>query len=264
MHIIRTALAGAVLLAPPVAAQIDYRNLDEDRPARIEDAYPIERFAFELLAPYRVERHERVWTHSVVPELSYGLAPGAHAGIKAALAVRDAPGESKFALAGLRVFALVNLHNESPALPALSLRVDATAPVGGLAGEGGGLAVKALATRSFGLLRLHANASVALASPGQPAAAEPMPDWSLGLAVDRSLLRSSTVLIAELVLLREEAGAPLSLNALVGARRQLTPTLVLDAGIGRGLKDDAGPSFAFTLGLSHAFALKALMPRGAP
>ena len=53
-----TAMAAGLsltFLAPPVSAQIDYRNLDDDRPAVTEDAYPVERYAFELLAPYRFE-----------------------------------------------------------------------------------------------------------------------------------------------------------------------------------------------------------------
>jgi hypothetical protein len=45
-------------LAPPLAAQIDYRNLDDERPVATEDAYPVERHAFELLTAYRYE-HER-------------------------------------------------------------------------------------------------------------------------------------------------------------------------------------------------------------
>src|SRR6266545_3810460 len=65
----------ALLAAPPVArAQIDYRNLDDDRPTLIEDAYPIERFAFELLAPCRFEAEPRgVDRHLVVPEAPAGV-----------------------------------------------------------------------------------------------------------------------------------------------------------------------------------------------
>jgi hypothetical protein len=36
----------------PLAGQIDYRNLDDDRPLITEDAYPVERQAFEFLLPY--------------------------------------------------------------------------------------------------------------------------------------------------------------------------------------------------------------------
>ncbi len=45
----RAAVAAAVLVAAVprgAQAQIDYRNLDDDRPTRIEDAYPVERYAF--------------------------------------------------------------------------------------------------------------------------------------------------------------------------------------------------------------------------
>jgi hypothetical protein len=51
-------LATAALGAFPagqLAAQIDYRNLDEGRPLQTEDAYPIERHAFELVIPYEYE-----------------------------------------------------------------------------------------------------------------------------------------------------------------------------------------------------------------
>ena len=51
-------LAGLLAVMGPGAltAQIDYRNLDDDRPTLTEDAYPIERHAFEVLLPYRFER----------------------------------------------------------------------------------------------------------------------------------------------------------------------------------------------------------------
>jgi hypothetical protein len=43
----------ARLAAPgPLPAQLDYRNLDDDRPTVTEDAYPVERYAFEFLLPY--------------------------------------------------------------------------------------------------------------------------------------------------------------------------------------------------------------------
>lgn len=257
------ALLSAAILATPAAAQIDYRNIDDDRPTLIEDAYPIERYAFELIWPYRLERHiGGEWVHAVVPELTYGVGPGMQLGLKVPFAYQRAAGVDEFDLAGIRGFALVNLHNESRHLPGLSARLDASAPAGGLAGDGAGVALKLLATRSFGRSRLHVNGSVALVSPDEPAAAEALPRWFAGLAVDRSLLRSSTLLVAEVVVLREERERPVALNAMVGFRRQMTPTLVLDAGVGRRLRSDVGPSIALTFGLSHAFAVRALMPGG--
>src|SRR5919112_644746 len=53
----RTAavLAGLHLITVLATAQTDYRNLDAGRPVVTEDAYPVERYAFELRAPYRFE-----------------------------------------------------------------------------------------------------------------------------------------------------------------------------------------------------------------
>jgi hypothetical protein len=56
----RALVPGLTLLfgaAAPLAAQTDYYNTDAGRPVLIEDAYPTERYAFELqLAPLRLER----------------------------------------------------------------------------------------------------------------------------------------------------------------------------------------------------------------
>jgi hypothetical protein len=46
-----------------------------------------------------------------------------------------------------------------------------------------------------------------------------------------------------------------------GARWQWTPTLVLDAGVSRRLTGNAGPDLEVTAGLSHAFAVRRLLPR---
>src|SRR5262245_66673948 len=87
-------LAGAGLTAGARAAeaQTDYRNLDEQRPVATEDAYPVERYGFELLAPYRFDA-DRGGTriYLVAPELEYGLFPNAQVGIQTLFAVADRP-----------------------------------------------------------------------------------------------------------------------------------------------------------------------------
>src|SRR5512147_2470444 len=151
-----TGMAGLFFcfLVPPAAAQIDYRNLDDDRPVVTEDAYPIERYAFELLAPYRYEAEaDGARLHTAVPEVSYGLARNSQAGLKLPLAAVDESTETDWGLAGLRVFGLYNFTTETRSLPALALRADASFPVGSLAGEGTRLAIKAIATRSWGRTR---------------------------------------------------------------------------------------------------------------
>jgi hypothetical protein len=257
--------AGLLLyfLVPSASAQIDYRNLDDDRPVVTEDAYPVERYAFELLAPYRFEAEAGgTQVHTTVPEGAYGLARNAQVGLKLPLAAADEGTETDWGLAGLRVFGLYNLNTESLRLPALALRADASFPVGSLAGDGSRLAIKVIATRSWGRMRAHLNAARGFGSEDALSAAEPLNRWNASLALDRTFFRSSILLIGEVAVSQAVQDAPTAVNASLGGRWQWTPTLVLDAGVERRLRSDIGPDIALTIGLSHAFALRGLMPAG--
>jgi hypothetical protein len=267
MQALRTAATAAGLSLAfqvmPAAAQIDYRNLDDDRPVITEDAYPVERYAFELLAPYRFEAEvDGAELHTTVPEAAYGFARNAQVGLKLPLAAVNDGASTDWGLAGLRLFGLYNFNTESRWLPALSLRGDASFAVGSLAGDGTRFAIKAIATRSWGCTRAHLNLSAGFGSEDGLSVAEPLSRWSASLAVDRTFFRSSLLLIGEVATSQAIEGDPTSVNASLGGRWQWTPTLVLDAGITRRLRSDVGPDIAFTVGLSHAFAIRALMPRG--
>jgi hypothetical protein len=260
-----TRVAGLFLpsVVSPLGAQIDYRNLDDDRPVVTEDAYPVERYAFELLAPYRFEDEAGGGQlHTVVPEAAYGFARNAQVGVKLPLAGADEGAGAEWGLAGLRVFGLYNFNTETRSLPAISLRADASFPVGSLAGEGSRFALKAIGTRSWGRLRAHLNASRGFGSEDALSVAEPLSRWSASLAVDRTFFRSSLLLIGEIATSQAVEGAPTAVNASLGGRWQWTPTLVLDAGITRRLRSDVGPDIGLTLGVSHSFAIRALLPGG--
>lgn len=250
-------------LLSPLAAQTDYRNLDDDRPVATEDAYPVERYAFELIVPYRFEAEaEGGELHLTVPEMAYGVARNVQLGLKLPIAAVDEElgAGTDWGLAGLRFFGLYNLNTEGPRLPALSVRADASFPVGSLAGDGVRFALKAIVTRSWGGMRGHLNASWGFGSEDEPALAEPLNRWSASLAVDRTLFRSSMLLVGELAASQSSESAPTAVDASLGARWQWTPTLVLDAGVSRRLRSVVGPDIALTVGLSHAFALRGLMP----
>jgi len=266
MFNLRTAALAAglcTLYLAPARAQIDYRNLDDDRPVVTEDAYPVERYAFELLGPYRFEAEiGGAEHHTLVPEVAYGVARNTQVGLKLPFAAVDEGVNTDWGLAGLRVFGLYNFNTESQWLPALSLRADATFPVGSLAGDGSRFALKAIATRSWGRMRVHLNASRGFGSEDALSVAEPLSRWSGSLAVDRTFFRSSILLIGEVALSQAIQDAPTALNASLGGRWQWTPTLVLDAGVTRRLRSDIGPDIALTIGLSHAFAIRGLMPAG--
>jgi hypothetical protein len=266
MFSLRTAALAAGLCTSflaPARAQIDYRNLDDDRPVVTEDAYPVERYAFELLVPYRYEAEaDGARLHTTVPEAAYGLARNAQVGVKLPLAAVDESTGTDWGLAGVRVFGLYNFNTETRRLPALSLRADASFPVGSLAGDGRRFAIKAIATRSWGRMRAHLNVSRGFGSEDALAVAEPLNRWNASLAVDRTFFRSSLLLIGEVAVSQAIQDAPTTVNASFGGRWQWTPTLVLDAGVTRRLRSDTGPDIALTIGLSHAFALRGLMPAG--
>jgi len=259
-----TALAvglGWTILARPLAAQIDYRNLDRERPVATEDAYPVERHAFELLLPLRSERERGGDRLHLIPlEIEYGIFDNAQIGVGLPIAALDrTDADTEWGLAGLNMFGLYNFNTEGPVLPAVSLGADLALPVGSLAGDHARFSLRGIATRSWGLTRLHVNAARSFGSEDQPGV-EITSRWSIGVAVDRTFFRQSLLLVGELRTQRLVDGTPVEVNAGIGARYQLSPTLVLDAGVARRLRSDVGPDYDLTVGLSHAFGLSWLMP----
>lgn len=265
VHVRGAAIAAAVLIAAVpwrLAAQIDYRNLDDDRPSRVEDAYPVERYAFEFLIPYAFEREpDGLTVHSWALELAYGVFRNAQIGFKAPLAAVRAGDTTTSGLAGLRAFALYNFNTEGLRLPAVALRVDAAFPVGSLGGDGTQLSLKGIVTRSWGPTRLHLNGAVRLGRDAAGPVVEGIDQWWYGAALDRTLFRQSVLLVGEVYAAREIETAPVEVNIALGLRWQARPTTVIDVGMTRRL-GDVGPDLALTVGVSNAFAIAGLMPRG--
>jgi len=256
---LKCSLLVSASFVTPAFGQTDYRNLDGERPSFIADAYPIERWAFELSMPWRYERSASGQSaHIFGAEVSYGMFRNGQVGLELPLAAVDPGPQTTWGLAGLRAFGLYNLTTESGSWPAVSLRADLALPVGVNGGDATRGGLQLLATRSFGAQRIHVNFSAA-AGPDGGAMVESLPRWSAGLAIDRTFIRESLLLIGEMYALRHAADEPTQAIASIGARWQLTPTLVVDGGVGRRLSS-AGPDVTVTFGLSHAFAVSALLP----
>lgn len=244
-------VAGYGIAVDQARAQVDFRNLDTERPIRVTDAYPVERYAFEVSFPYGLSLGDGPARHVVGPHLDYGIGRNLMIGVGADLRVGGPRTEPSHY--GTSVF--WNLRRETEALPAMSLAADATF----VGFERASLEVTGLVTRSIGRTRLHGNTGVRLADTD--AATTPLvPLWWAGVAWDYTVLRNSTLLVAELVV--ERPGSGLDTEWVVGAgiRRQVTPTLVAHGGLTQALR---GSGTEFTLGLSHAFAIAGLMRRGA-
>jgi hypothetical protein len=256
------AAAALAAAAQPAHAQIDYRNLDDERPVTTEDAYPVERYGFELLTPYRFEAEPgRTDVHLVAPELEYGLLPNAQVSTRLLLAAVDRSTDSDWGFAGLRLSGLYDFNTEGAWLPALALRADASIPVGNLAGDVFRLTLKGIATRSWGRTRGHLNAAMSLGADDGLGPVDAAPRWFASAALDHTFIRHSLLAVAEVLTRRPVGGAPIEVNASAGLRWQWRPTLVLDAGIARRLGSN-GPDFGLTVGLSRAFALPGLMSGG--
>jgi hypothetical protein len=246
----RPLVAAAVVLVfgSPAVAQVDYRNLDHGLPSRVADAYPVERYAFELAGPARFALQNGNVRGRVAPQLDYGVASNVMVGVGLDLAVGGQGGEPSREHASL----LWNVRRETPGWPALSVVFEASSAKF----DDAGLTAGVLATRSFGRSRLHANLVAAFVEP-KDALTEPV--WWVGLGWDYTLFRTSTLVVVDLVVAQEREGLPRGWDLGAGIRRQLSPTLVVHGGVSRSL-GTAGEGTQLTMGLSHAFAIKGLMP----
>jgi hypothetical protein len=261
------AAATAALAASPgrVLAQTDFYNTDEARPVRIEDAYPTERYAFELqLAPLRLERSPGgVYTWEIEPEVAYGIFPRTHVEVGFPIAFVDAGGEGQEeGLAGISISALHNLNVET-AFPAFGVAADVLLPVGGLAPDGAYASVKGIATRTYSWARFHVNAAYTLgAEPDAGESAGEASRWMAGLAVDRTFPLRSTLLTADVFVEQPlDDDADLEWTVEAGLRRQVSPVLAFDAGVGRRLTGDDQGWFV-TIGSAYAFGIRSLIPVG--
>lgn len=246
---------GVAAVPDDLAAQTDFYNLDKDRPLRVEDAYTTKRYAFELqVSPLTMaQQRDGALRYAPAIELKHGLFPGFEiSGSASALASRgdmNGAGTGELELSGL-----LNLTVETPSVPALGLRVTGHVPLGSDE-HGSALEVKGIATRSlFGPVRAHVN--------GAGVFGEEAPErWWAGLALDYALPFHHTLLLAE-TYVADGTGEGRHVHSTAGVRYQLSPTLALDGGVGRTWSGDVGDDWSLTVGLTHEFGVRELMPLG--
>jgi hypothetical protein len=252
-----------------VQAQTDYYNTDRGRPVQIEDAYVAERYAIELkLAPVRVERERGgVYNWGVEPEIAYGIFPRTHIEVGLPVAFRDAGVLRRSGVAGLEVSAMHNLNAETEGVPALGLRADVLLPVGSLAPARTYPSITGIATRTFTSARVHLNATYTAGSTVAASATSDLGDaelsrWLVGGAVDKTFPLRATLITAEFYGRQSFIqGEPVEYTTGVGVRRQVSPTLALDGGVGRRLNGDT-EGWYLTFGSAYAFSVPSFLPGG--
>jgi hypothetical protein len=263
---VRLATASAVVLTlvtHSAFGQTDYYNTDAGRPIRIEDAYPVERRAFEIqAAPLRLERARGgVYHWGIEPELAFGILPRTQIEVGFPLAFIEAGGgERTSGLAGIDVSALYNLNAETT-IPALGVAAGILLPTGSLGPDKAYASVKGIVTRTFTWARFHVNGEYTFGSrpaataSGESTGVTELSRWLAGVAVDRTFPLRSMLLTAELF-----ARAPLvegedvEWNTGAGIRYQLSPRWALDGGFGRRLTGD-DQAWYVTFGGAYAFGL---------
>ncbi len=254
----------AVLWAGSASAQTDYYNTDAGRPVKIEDAHPVERYAFEVqVAPLRMERSDDGAYHwEFEPELAYGILPGTHVEIGIHLDATDQEeGGRSLGLGGIEISALHNLNLETSTFPALAITGGLLLPVGAFAPDGVYGSVKGIATRTFRWMRIHANAAYTLGpSTDVDEGGGELSRWMAGIAVDRTYPLRGALFIADVYVEQPiDKAAALDWTAEAGARYQLDPFVVLDIGLGRRFTGESKAWFV-TVGAARAFGIRSLIP----
>ena len=251
-------IVALIVSTAPVAAQTDYYNTDTGRPLQIEDAYPLERRAFEIqAAPLRLERARGGLYHwGIEPEIAFGILPRTQIELGAPLAFVDGgPGVQRSGLAGLDVSALHNLNVET-AIPALAIGAAVLLPVGSLGPDEAYASVKGLMTRTFAWARFHVNGEYTFGSEsGESTGVVDVARWTAGIAVDRTFPLRSLLIAGEVFAQQPfDATEDIEWNAGGGLRYQLSPRLAFDGGIGRRLTGEE-QTWYLTFGTAYAFGL---------
>lgn len=250
----------AIVAAAPAAAQTDYYNLDKDRPTRVEDAYTTKRYAFEFKAVPLALVGEPGGLTSYRPEveLKYGLLPGFDVEVGVGVPLAPLSEDIEAGNAEIDASAKFNLTTETRFLPALGLRAS-THYVPAL-DDPIGFEVKGMATRTLArYVRLHVNGAIGLADARHE-------DWWAGAAFDYTMPFSGLLLVASGYAARMNehhfgtAADELRLHTETGLRYQISPTLTVDAGIGRTWSGPGGEEWSLALGFTREFGIRALIP----
>jgi hypothetical protein len=250
---------GSSMAAPPLAAQTDFYNLDKHRPLRVEDAFAMKRWAFELQAsPMTLSqaRGEDLLRFRPSVELKHGLLPGLDVSVGTHMEVDRVGGETSTGLGTVELSSRANLWVESATLPAVGTRVTGHLPTD--SDQSAWVEVRVMATRGlFGPFRAHLNGAW-LGGEGRTE------EWWVGAALDYVLPFRHTLLLAETwvaeprSLVGEEERR--TVHTTAGFRYQLSPTWAMDAGVGRGWSGSHREAWYMTLGVTHEFAVRTLMP----
>lgn len=238
------------------AYAVDHGNLDEDRPLRLEDAYPIAHgeIAVEVGAGFSVQR--RGPNTGVFPlELLYGAFPNFQLGVGTTFSTNPRDVEEQTKSGDLHVSGLYNFNQETLTLPAFGLKLTLNFPTG-VGSSGTDVELKGLITKSFDRLSLHFNGAYEFLNGTRRREREGRYEFVFGASYPIGAPRyTRTMLVADLFTEQSvQRGDSNTIGAEFGFRHQLTSRTVLDTGVGTEFSGppDRSPFFLRT-GISVAF-----------
>jgi hypothetical protein len=253
---IPVSLVWLLFLPRADAYAIDHKNLDENRPLRLEDAYPIASGEWALEAGAGVTLQRRSADRAVFPlEVLYGAAPNLQLGLGATLSTDPRDIDEQTKSGDLQASGLYNVNQETLTLPAFGAKVTLNLPTG-LDSAGVDAEVKGILTKSFERLSLHLNGGYELLSGTDREERDARYQVVLGASypVGAPRYTRTTVITDVFTEQSPRRGESNVLGAELGFRHQLTPRIVLDAGVGTEFAGPADRSqFFFTTGISAGF-----------
>jgi hypothetical protein len=254
---IRIAIALLVVLGTSGGAYaIDHKNLDEGRPLRLEDAYPIAHgeFAIEAGAGFTLQR--RGADRGLFPvELVYGALPNLQVGVSSMLSTDPREIDDRPKSGDLRFSALYNFNQETIVWPAFAVKLGLDGPTG-VHAHGFGVDAKGIITKSVQRLSLHLNAGYEFLTSTRDDEHDGRYKLAIGASYPVGAPRFTRATMVGDVFAEQSSrhGDPTTVGTELGLRYQLTPRVVWDVGVGT---EFAGPAerskFSFTTGLSFGF-----------
>jgi hypothetical protein len=245
-----------ICLAAGPAWAVDHNNLDEGRPLRLEDAYPIAYGEVSAEAGARLSLHRESPDRFSFPvEVLYGAYWNLHLGLGSTPATEPRTIDEPEKSGDLRAVALYNFNQETLRLPALAAKLGLDFPTG-VRSRGVDTELKGIITRSFGQTRAHLN--VGYEYVGHARGGERTGRYEVVLGAQYPLgypRRFDTTLLADVFTAQSaRSGGANPTGIEVGIRRQVAPLTVIDAGVGT---EFAGPAerapFFATVGVSVGF-----------
>jgi len=245
-----------LVVAVGEARAIDHGNLDENRPLRVEDAYPIAHGEIAVEGGAGLTLQRRGTDRGFFPvEVLYGALPNLQLSIGSVLSTDPREIEDRPKSGDVRLGALYNFNQETILLPAFALKLGLDIPTG-VEARGYGVELKGIVTKSIERLSLHFNGGYEFLTDSRHDERDGRYKLVLGASYPIGAPQSTRATLVLDVFTEQSVGKrdPEIVGTEIGLRYQLTPRIVGDVGIG---SEFSGPSkrspFFLAIGLSFSF-----------